>query len=119
MVALGEEIAGMFTDDVTLAEELERAATDSGEHIWSMPLARQYKELVKSDVADVKNISGTKYGGAINGALFLAEFAPLSVPWAHLDIAGPAFAEKDAPLTPKGGTGFGVRMLLQWLLQEK
>ena len=84
-----------------------------------MPLARQYKELVKSDVADVKNISGTKYGGAINGALFLAEFAPLSVPWAHLDIAGPAFAEKDAPLTPKGGTGFGVRMLLQWLLQEK
>ncbi len=117
MVALGEDIAGLFTDNESLAEELESAATDSGEHIWSMPLAKEYKELVKSDLADVKNISGTKYGGAINGALFLAEFVPLGIPWAHLDIAGPAFAEKDAPLTPKGGTGFGVRMLLTWLLQ--
>jgi leucyl aminopeptidase len=108
----------MFTDDVTLVEELKSAATDSGEHIWAMPLAKEYKELLKSDVADVKNISGSKYGGAINGALFLAEFAPLGVPWAHLDIAGPAFAEKDSPLTPKGGTGFGVRMLLSYLLSQ-
>lgn len=117
MVALGEEIAGLFTDNKNLAEELEGAATDSGEHVWSMPLAKEYKEFVKSDVADVKNISGTKYGGAINGALFLAEFAPEGIPWVHLDIAGPAFAEKDSPLNPKGGTGFGVRMLLAWLLQ--
>lgn len=115
MVALGEEIAGLFTDDYELAKQLKSAASDSGENIWAMPLAREYKELLKSDVADVKNISGSKYGGAINGALFLAEFAPLGVPWAHLDIAGPAWAEKDAPLTPKGGTGFGVRLLLQYL----
>lgn len=117
MVALGEEIAGMFTDDDTLAKDLKSSAAQSGEKIWAMPIAREYKELLKSDVADVKNISGSKYGGAINGALFLAEFVPEGVPWAHLDIAGPAWAEKDGPFTPKGGTGFGVRMILQWLLQ--
>ncbi|MBI4066442.1 leucyl aminopeptidase [Candidatus Gottesmanbacteria bacterium] len=117
MVALGEEIAGLFTEDYELATHLKHAAESSGERIWAMPLAKEYKELLKSDVADVKNISGSKYGGAINGALFLAEFVPEGVPWAHLDIAGPAFAEKDASLTPKGGTGFGVRMILQWLLK--
>lgn len=115
MVALGEDIAGMFTDDENLAQQLKDAAIASGENIWAMPLAKEYKELLKSTVADVKNISGSKYGGAINGALFLEEFVPDGIPWAHLDIAGPAFAEKDAPLTPKGGTGFGVRMLLKWL----
>lgn len=117
MVALGEEIAGMFTDDEALAKDLKRSAAQSGENIWAMPIAGEYKELLKSEVADVKNISGSKFGGAINGALFLAEFAPVGTPWAHLDIAGPAFAEKDSPLNPKGGTGFGVRMLLAWLLQ--
>lgn len=117
MVALGEEIAGMFTDDETLAKDLKSSAAASGENIWAMPLSKEYKELLKSEVADVKNISGSRYGGAINGALFLAEFAPEGIPWAHLDIAGPAYAEKDQPLTPKGGTGFGVRMILQWLLQ--
>lgn len=115
MVALGEEIAGMFTDDETLGDQLKEAAKASGEHIWGLPLVKEYKEQLKSEIADVKNISSTRYGGAINGALFLQEFAPANVPWAHLDIAGPAYAEKDAPLTPKGGTGFGVRMILQYL----
>ncbi|MEK7543969.1 MAG: leucyl aminopeptidase [Patescibacteria group bacterium] len=115
MVALGEDIAGMFTDDDVLGTQLKDAAQKSGEHIWGLPLAKGYKEQLKSEIADVKNISSTRYGGAINGALFLQEFAPAGVPWAHLDIAGPAFAEKDAPLTPKGGTGFGVRMILQYL----
>lgn len=118
MVALGEEIAGMFTDDETLAKDLKRSAVASGENIWAMPLSKEYKELLKSDVADLRNISGSKYGGAINAALFLREFAPVGIPWAHLDIAGPAFAEKDAPLTPKGGTGFGVRMILSYLLSQ-
>ncbi len=115
MVALGEEIAGLFTEEYDLAKQLKDAAADAGENIWAMPLAKEYKELLKSTVADVKNISGSKYGGAINGALFLQDFVPKGVPWAHLDIAGPAWAEKDAPLTPKGGTGFGVRMILGWL----
>src|SRR3990167_7318768 len=78
-------------------------------------LASAYKELLKSSVADIKNISGKRYGGAINGALFLQEFVPDSIPWAHLDIAGPAWAEKDTPLEPRGGTGVGVRMMLHWL----
>jgi len=116
-VALGEDIAGMFTDDEVLGKHLKDAALASGEHIWGLPLVREYKEQLKSEIADVKNISSTRYGGAINGALFLQEFAPKGVPWAHLDIAGPAFAEKDAPLTPKGGTGFGVRMILRYLLE--
>lgn len=115
MVALGEDIAGLFTDDATLAKDLKDAAAATGENIWALPLAKEYKDLLKSDVADIKNISGSKYGGAISGALFLQEFAPEGVPWAHLDIAGPAWAEKDQPLTPKGGTGFGVRLLLQYL----
>lgn len=115
MVALGEDIAGLFANDNSLESAIKQAATDSGERLWSMPLAKEYKELFKSTVADIKNISGSKYGGAINGALFLEEFVPVDMPWAHLDIAGPAFAEKDAPLTPRGGTGFGVRLILQYL----
>ncbi|MBI3560023.1 leucyl aminopeptidase, partial [Candidatus Gottesmanbacteria bacterium] len=115
MVALGEEIAGLFTEDYDLAKQLKDAAAESGELLWAMPLSKEYKELLKSDVADIKNISGSRYGGAINGALFLQEFVPKGIPWAHLDIAGPAWAEKDAPLTPKGSTGFGVRMILRYL----
>ncbi|MBI5620348.1 leucyl aminopeptidase [Candidatus Gottesmanbacteria bacterium] len=115
MVALGEDVAGMFTDNEVLGSALTTAAKQSGEFIWGLPLVKEYKEHLKSEIADVKNISSSRYGGAINGALFLQEFAPKGVPWAHLDIAGPAYAEKDAPLTPKGGTGFGVRMILRYL----
>jgi leucyl aminopeptidase len=116
IVALGEDIAGLFSNNDTLFEQLKQSAGAAGESVWGMPLAGQYKEQLKSTVADIKNISGLRYGGAINGALFLQEFVPDSIPWAHLDIAGPAYAEKDAPLTPVGGTGFGVRMILAYLL---
>lgn len=115
VVALGEDIAGLFSNDVKLAQGLKEAADRTGEHMWGMPLFRGYKNQFKSTIADFKNISGTRYGGAINGALFLEEFVPKGVQWAHLDIAGPAFAEKDAPLTPIGGTGFGVRLILDYL----
>ncbi len=116
MVALGEDIAGLFVNNRELGEKLKAAAIQSGELIWELPLEKRYKESLKSTVADIKNISGKKYGGAINGALFLEEFVPEGTPWAHLDIAGPAFAEKDAPLESFGGTGFGVRLLLHYLL---
>ncbi len=116
MVALGEEVAGLFANDERLAEILKAKAKDAGERVWELPLVKEYNELLKSSVADIKNISGKKYGGAITGALFLQEFVPDTVSWAHIDIAGPAYAEKDAPLTPVGGTGFGVRMLLAYLL---
>ena len=115
MVALGEEISGLFANDAKLAQSLKEAAEQSGEKIWELPLAKEYKELLKSSVADIKNISGKRYGGAINGALFLQEFVPDNIPWAHLDIAGPAWAEKDTPLEPRGATGVGVRMMLCWL----
>lgn len=116
MVALGEDIAGLFTNNKELGEKLKAAANKSGELLWELPLEKRYKESLKSTVADIKNISGKRYGGAINGALFLEEFVPEGTPWAHLDIAGPAFAEKDSPLESFGGTGFGVRLLLQYLL---
>jgi len=116
VAALGEEISGLFTDNEKLAQRLGDAARATGEKIWRLPLAREYKELLKSDVADIKNISGSRYGGAISAALFLQEFVPEGVAWAHLDIAGPVYAEKAAPLTPKGATGTGVRMILKYLL---
>ncbi len=116
VVALGEEISGLFVNDGNLSQSLKEAAEQSGENVWALPIAREYKELLKSSVADIKNISGKRYGGAINGALFLAEFVPDTTPWAHLDIAGPAWAEKDTPLEPRGGTGVGVRMMLAWLM---
>lgn len=116
MVALGEEITGLFANNAVLGSSLKVSAQKSGEKVWELPLAREYKELLKSNVADIKNISGKRYGGAINGALFIQEFVPDEIPWAHLDIAGPSFAESDKPLTPHGGTGFGVRMLIHYLL---
>lgn len=119
MVALGEDVAGIFTNDKSLGEALKTSAEKSGEKIWELPLVAEYKELLKSPVADVKNISKSHYGGAITAALFLQEFVPAKTPWAHLDIAGPAFAEKDSALSPAGGTGYGVRLVLDWLLSLK
>jgi len=115
VVALGEDIAGLFTDDEKLAERLTSAATHIGENMWRMPIASVYEEQLKSEIADVRNVSKTKYGGAINAALFLKEFAPKNIPWAHIDIAGPAFAEKDTTISPYGGTGYGVQTLLSFI----
>lgn len=118
MVALGEDISGLFSNDDALASSLQKSAKDSGEKVWKLPLAKEYKKDLESTVADVKNVAAGKYGGAINGALFLEEFVPKGTKWAHLDIAGPSFIEKDAPLTPRGGTGVGVRMILEYLLSS-
>lgn len=116
MVALGEEIAGLMSNNENLREKVKVAALAAGEPIWELPLKEEYKDLIKSRVADVKNIGG-KYGGAITAGLFLKEFVG-DVPWAHLDIAGPAFAEKETySYIPLGGTGFGVRLLLE-LIRE-
>jgi len=116
MVALGEEVAGLFSSSIPLAEQLKTSAEHSGELLWELPLVTEYLPLIKSKVADVRNIAGTRYGGSITAALFLQSFVPDTISWAHMDIAGPAFAEKDAPLTPYGGTGYGVRMLIQYLV---
>ena len=113
MVALGTQVAGIFSNNQGLADELIRCAQASGEKLWQLPLVKEYKEMIKSSVADMKNIGGS-HGGAITAALILQEFVG-DVPWAHLDIAGPAFAESDNAICPKGGTGFGVRTLLRFL----
>ncbi len=115
MVALGQEIAGCFGNNDILLQNIEKHAKLTGENIWRMPLYREYSDLIKSPIADIKNIQTGRYGGAITAALFLSEFVG-KTPWVHLDIAGPAYTEKDSPLTPSGGTGFGVRLLLEYLV---
>lgn len=113
MVALGSEVGGLFSNNQPLADQLLRCAQDTGEKLWQLPLVKEYRDLIKSSVADMKNIGGS-HGGAITAALILQEFVG-DIPWAHLDIAGPAFAESDTPLCNKGGTGFGVRTVLKFL----
>ncbi len=112
VVALGRKIAALFATDGRLAEALRRAAAAEGEKIWPMPLEPSYKKLLKSEVADLANV-GNREGGAIQAALFLSEF--VKEPYAHLDIAGPAFIPEAWELGPAGGTGFGVRTLARWL----
>jgi leucyl aminopeptidase len=113
MVALGNQVAGLFSNNQPLADALLSGAGETGEKLWQLPLVKEYKDSIKSSVADMKNIGGA-HGGAIIAALILQEFVA-DVPWAHLDIAGPAFAEGDNLICPKGGTGFGVRTLTNFL----
>ncbi len=114
VVALGEEITGVFGNNSRLTNEVVKSASESGELVWEMPLPEVYKKEVKSTIADLRNISVGRYGGAITAALFLQEFVG-KVPWVHMDIAGPSYAENNVPLSKVGGTGFGVRTLLTLL----
>jgi leucyl aminopeptidase len=114
MVALGTQVAGMFSNNHALAERVMRCAQESGEKLWQLPLVKEYREDIKSSVADIKNIGGG-HGGAIIAALILQEFVE-EIPWAHLDIAGPAYTDRDIATCPKGGTGFGVRTLLRFFM---
>jgi len=114
MTALGTQVAGIFSNHQPLADALLRCGQEAGEKLWQLPLVKEYKELIKSSIADMKNIGGA-HGGAITAALILQEFVG-DAAWAHLDIAGPAFAESDNLLCPKGGTGFGVRTLIKFLM---
>lgn len=114
MVALGSHVAGLFSNNEQLAKALLESGRITGEKLWQLPLVKEYKNDIKSSIADIKNIGGG-YGGAITAALFLEEFVS-DVPWAHLDIAGPAFSERELSYAPRGGTGFGVRTLVQYVL---
>jgi leucyl aminopeptidase len=109
VVALGEKIAGLFTCDDELADMVMQSSKKTGERIWRMPLPDDYKELLKSDTADISNMSSTRWGGAITAALFLSEFVG-DTRWAHIDIAGPASIKKGHDYCDAGGTGFGVRL---------
>jgi leucyl aminopeptidase len=114
VIALGDDIAGLFTPDDTLAQQLEAAAESTGEKIWRMPMEEKYFEGLKSNIADMKN-TGPRAAGSITAALFLKQFVK-DTPWAHLDIAGPVWTEKENGYNGSGATGFGVRLLVNWIL---
>ena len=115
VVALGEEISGVMSNDQKLVDTILGSASSVGEKMWQLPLEKSYKKLIKSDIADVKNIGG-RYGGAITAGLFLEEFVDPKLSWAHIDIAGPVFAERPInAYLPKGATGHAVRTLLHYL----
>lgn len=114
VIALGDDIAGLFTPDDALAKELETAAETSGEKIWRMPMEEKYFEGLKSSIADMKN-TGPRAGGSITAALFLKQFVK-DTAWAHLDIAGTVWADKENGYNGSGATGFGVRTLVNWVL---
>ncbi len=114
VVALGEEIAGLFSNDAALSKALLKASEQAHEPLCQLPLYAPYQELIKSKVADLKNIGG-RAAGAITAALFLSHFVE-KIPWAHIDLAGPSYAEKETrPDQPFGGTGYGVRLLTRYL----
>jgi leucyl aminopeptidase len=112
-IALGNLYACVLGNDQTLIDELLAASRASGEGLWQLPLVREYREDLKSGIADLRNVGGGD-AGTILGALFLGEFVD-GVPWAHLDIAGAAFADKELPLAPRGATGYGLRLLVEYL----
>jgi leucyl aminopeptidase len=115
MVALGDRIAGLMGNHRGFGEQVRAAADAAGEPVWPLPLPKHIRPKLDSDIADLKNITGTRYGGALAAGLFLQEFVAPGIPWVHLDIAGPSEADKDDGELSKGATGFGVRTLLQLL----
>ena len=114
VVALGRKIAGLFSNDEDLGDRLSSAAEASGEHVWRLPLPEDYRDHIDSDVADMKNVGKAGEAGAIAGAMLLERFVE-GIPWAHLDIAGPARSSESSGYLAKGGTGFGVRLLAEML----
>ncbi|SDJ01607.1 leucyl aminopeptidase [Frankineae bacterium MT45] len=114
-MALGDQIAGIVTDDDELAKALDAAAVDVDEPIWRMPLNRDYESQLDSAIADANNSPGPP--GGITAALFLRHFVG-DVPWAHLDIAGPARAAEDGGYVSEGSTGFGARLLARWIQSQ-
>ncbi len=117
VVALGPLAAGIMGNDKGLVDEILKAAERAGEHMWPLPLYTEYLEHIRSDIADIKN-TGFRWGGAITAALFLREFVSPTTRWAHIDIAGPAFGEKDYSYIKKGATGAGVRTLIRYLMDQ-
>jgi leucyl aminopeptidase len=113
VVALGSFAAGTLGNDEALQNKLRAAGDRTGERVWPLPLWQEYKDKIKSDVADIKNTGGRE-GGAITAAAFLAKYVG-DIPWAHLDIAGTAWSTEERPYLAKGATGFGVRLLLDVL----
>jgi len=118
VVALGTRTAGVMASDDALAAQIAEVARQAGEAMWPMPLPEDLRKGLDSSVADIANVAGDRSGGMLVAGLFLREFVPAGVRWAHLDIAGPAFNDGGAyGYTPKGGTGAAVRTLVQIALE--
>jgi leucyl aminopeptidase len=113
IIALGDHLIGMLGTDDTLKGMVKEAADMTGDYVWELPLWQDYDEMLKSDVADVQNVGG-RAAGTITAGLFLKKFVG-DYPWVHLDIAGPALLAKEKPYIPKGASGVGVRLLVQFL----
>ena len=114
VVALGDEIAGLWSPDDAVAAQLQQASEKSGEKLWRMPMEEKYFDSMKSGIADMKN-TGARAGGAISAAMFLKQFVK-ETPWAHLDVAGPVWADKESGYNGAGATGYGVRTLVNWVI---
>jgi leucyl aminopeptidase len=114
LVALGHEYAGLFSNDEQLAGELLKAASESGDKLWRMPLGDAFDRMLDSQIADMKNV-GPREGGSITAAQFIKRFIENGTKWAHLDIAGMAWSDKPTDTYDKGATGFGVRLLDQFV----
>jgi len=109
IIALGHEYAGIFSDSDEISGQLTKAGTETGDKVWRMPIHKNYDKLIDTPTADVKNLGG-RAAGSITAAQFLKRFTN-DVPWCHIDIAGTVWSDKDLPLSEKGGTGYGVRLL--------
>jgi leucyl aminopeptidase len=111
VVALGQEYAGMFSNNDQLAERLTKCGVETGELVWRMPLAPEYDKMIDSKFADMKNTGGSRWGGAITAAQFIKRFVNDKTPWAHLDIAGTGFDSRQTDINKSWGSGWGVRLL--------
>ena len=112
VVALGQDVAGLFANDQPCCDAVAEAARAMGERVWQLPMDAEYDEQITSEVADIKNVGDGRWGGAITAAKFLERFVG-GIPWTHVDIAGPAFSEKPRPWTDGGATGSMVRPLVE------
>jgi leucyl aminopeptidase len=114
VAALGKQVAGLFGNDDALLRRIQDQGEAAGEPCWPMPLWDMYRKALDSETADIKN-AGPREGGAVHAAVFLKEFVPEDTPWAHLDIAGPAWSDEASGHLTKGGSGVGVRTLYRVL----
>jgi len=120
IVALGEYSAGIFSNDERLSTSLYQSGENTFERLWKLPIYEEHiQEITKNDHSDLKNIGKGRYGGASTAAAFLQQFIETGVKWAHIDIAGPAMYSEKRGHMPKGGTGFGCQLLIDWIMKHK
>ena len=110
IVALGDRYAGMFSNDDKLVDQLYKSSKETNELVWRLPMDNEFDKLLNCPIADMKNITGTRGAGSITAAQFLKRFVG-DIPWVHLDIAGVTWSKKGTDFSRPGGTGFGVRLL--------